>query len=215
VFDAADNFVPARFPFLIGFAVAILGACVIGAILLRQESQRRALTGDRPRVRVIGLLVALLVVVMASAIVVALTALSSPSQEETARAIESSPVVEGLIEHFHPMPSGGHDTERFDVAGVHFEYSHWNMSQGFNQDVTAGGPIREGLYVRIHYVSIDRPSFATGLSYGTIVRLEIRRESHTFESDEVERSGLAISLRTNRYRLRAKTRGREAAKRKQ
>jgi hypothetical protein len=73
------------------------------------------------------------------------------------------------------MPSGGHDTERFDVAGVHFEYSHWNVSQGFNQDVTAGGPIREGLYVRIHYVRDDRPSFATGLSYRTIVRLEIRQ----------------------------------------
>lgn len=175
VFDAADNFLAARVPFLVGFAIAILSACVIGAILLRQESQRRALSGERPRVGVVGLVLTLLVVVAASACVVTLTALSSPSQEETARAIESSPVVEGPVEHFHPMPSSGHDTERFDVAGVHFEYSHWNMSQGFNQDITVGGPIREGLYVRIHYVNMDPASFATNRRYATIVRLEIRQ----------------------------------------
>jgi hypothetical protein len=73
------------------------------------------------------------------------------------------------------MPIGGHDTERFDVAGVHFEYSHWNVSQAFNQDITVGGPIREGLYVRIHYVGQDRLSFATDRPYAMIVRLEVRQ----------------------------------------
>jgi hypothetical protein len=174
VFDAANNFFLARVPFLIAFAVAILSACIIGAILL-QESRRRAPNSKRRRVGVVSLLLMLFVVVAASAIVASLTALSSPSQEETARAIESSPVVEGPVEQFHPMPSGGHDTERFDVAGVHFEYSHWIMSQGFNQDITVGGPIREGLYVRIHYVDVNRPSSATARSYAMIVRLEIRQ----------------------------------------
>jgi hypothetical protein len=175
VFDAANNFVWARLPFLIGFAVAILSAVAIVVILLRGESQRHGPIGQRPRVGIVVLSMLLLVIVTASATVVTLTALSSPNQEETARAIESSPVVEDVVENFHPMPSGGHDTERFDVAGVHFEYSHWNVSQGFNQDVTAGGPIRQGLYVRVHYVNIGRSSLATNLTYGMIVRLEIRQ----------------------------------------
>jgi hypothetical protein len=170
VFDAANNFLVARFPFVMGFAVAMVGASIVGAMLLNHEYQRRRLTGARPRVAVVVLIGSLFVVVAASAIVVAATALSSPSEEETARAVESSRVVEGRVENFHPMPSGGHDTERFDVGDVHFEYSHWSVSQGFNQDVTVGGPIREGLYVRIRYV--DRPPLANGRSDTTIVRLE-------------------------------------------
>lgn len=169
VFDAADSFVAARLPFVLAFAVAMLGACVIGALLLRQELRRRAPYGSRTRIGAIGLVVALYAVVTGSVIVLTLTGLSSASAEDTTRAIESSPVVEGSVESFHPMPSGGHDTERFDVAGVHFEYSHWSVSQGFNQDVTVGGPIREGLYVRIHYVRLP------GESFGTIVRLELRQ----------------------------------------
>jgi branched-subunit amino acid transport protein len=169
VFDAADSFVPARLPFILAFAVAILGACVIAALLVRQESQRRALNGGRTRIGITSLVVTLFIIITGSVIVVMVTGLSSASAQDTARAIESSAVVEGSVEHFHPMPGGGHDSERFEVAGVHFEYSHWSISQGFNQDVTVGGPIREGLYVRIHYVRLADESF------GTIVRLEIRQ----------------------------------------
>ena len=169
VFDAADNFIPARLPFVLAFTVAVLGACVIAAALIRHVSSRRPRSGWGGNIGVLGLVATLLVVVTGSTILVLFVAMSSPSAQDTARAIESSPVVEGPVEHFHPMPSGGHDSERFEVAGVHFEYSHWSVSQGFNQDVTVGGPIQEGLYVRIHYVRL------AGESFGTIVRLEIRR----------------------------------------
>jgi len=169
VFDAADNAVPARVPVLIGFAVAALAACVIGALIVRREWQQRAHIERGRSLGVVALAVALLIVVAGSTTVVMLTAASTLSPEQTTRAIEASPVVEGPVEHFHPMPSGGHANERFDVAGVHFEYSHWSASQGFNRDITVGGPIREGSYVRIHYV------YEAAASYATIVRLEMRR----------------------------------------
>jgi hypothetical protein len=57
--------------------------------------------------------------------------------------------VEGPVEHFHPMPSEGHDPESFEVAGQRFEYSDFVMSAGFNTSASHGGPIREGLPVRI------------------------------------------------------------------
>lgn len=59
--------------------------------------------------------------------------------------------VEGRVEHFRPMPPEGHDLESFDVAGRHFEYSDFIMSAGFNTSASHGGPIREGLPVRICY----------------------------------------------------------------
>jgi len=71
--------------------------------------------------------------------------------------------VEGRVENFHPMPKGGHDTERFEVAGTRFSYSDFIMSSGFNNAASHGGPIREGLQVRICHQS------------GVILRLEIAR----------------------------------------
>ena len=59
-------------------------------------------------------------------------------------------VVEGVVEGFQPMRTG-HDTEHFTVRGVRFSYSNFIYGQGFNQTTWAGGPMREGLRVRIHY----------------------------------------------------------------
>jgi hypothetical protein len=59
--------------------------------------------------------------------------------------------VEGIVDSFHPMPYGGHDTERFTVDGVHFSYSDYIIDAGFNRTSSHGGPIRAGLRVRIHY----------------------------------------------------------------
>lgn len=59
--------------------------------------------------------------------------------------------VEGPVEHFHPMPAAGHDMEHFDVRGVTFSYSDYVVTAGFNNTASHGGPIREGLPVRICY----------------------------------------------------------------
>jgi hypothetical protein len=76
-------------------------------------------------------------------------------------------VVEGIVEHFHPMPATGHDTERFTVAGESFAYSDYEITGGFNNAASHGGPIRAGLPVRITFV--QEPS------RNVIVKLEIGR----------------------------------------
>ncbi len=57
----------------------------------------------------------------------------------------------------------GHDTERFDVNGINFSYSDYMVTGGFNVTSSHGGPVREGLAVRICYKD------------GEILRLEVGR----------------------------------------
>ncbi len=70
-------------------------------------------------------------------------------------------VVEGTITNFVPMPWGGHAKEKFNVNSHHYEYSNFAANAGFNQTQAYGGPLREGLHVRI--ADVD----------GQIARLEI------------------------------------------
>ena len=168
VFDATDKIFQ-RVPLAIGFVVVVLAGVAIGTLIavraIRTGAHRRPL----PATAVIALLLMLVIVLGGSLAVVASTASDALDRDQTERAVEASPVVEGVVENFHPMPQGGHDTDRFDVSGVHFEYGSAGMSQGFNQDVTVGGPIRAGLYVRIHYVSVG------ARHDNVIVRREIRQ----------------------------------------
>lgn len=61
--------------------------------------------------------------------------------------------VEGTVGKFHPMPYRGHDEESFSVNGVDFSYSDFvGTSSCFKQTASHGGPIRDGLRVRIAYV---------------------------------------------------------------
>lgn len=61
-------------------------------------------------------------------------------------------IVEGRVTDFVPMPYEGHADERFRVNGVPFSYSDYSITCGFNNSASHGGPISEGLYVRISYV---------------------------------------------------------------
>ena len=72
-------------------------------------------------------------------------------------------VVEGEVKEFVPMPYQGHADETFVVDGRHFSYSDYDETKGFNQTRSHGGPMREGLHVRITHVD------------GSIVKLEIAR----------------------------------------
>ena len=58
-------------------------------------------------------------------------------------------VVEGIVEQFDPMPYEGHKDESFVVSGHRFEYSDYDITAGFNRSRSHGGPIRQGLRVRI------------------------------------------------------------------
>lgn len=60
--------------------------------------------------------------------------------------------VEGRVSNFVPMPYEGHAQEHFDVNGKKFSYSDYDLTKGFNKTKSHGGPIREGLQVRINYV---------------------------------------------------------------
>jgi hypothetical protein len=70
-------------------------------------------------------------------------------------------VVEGRVENFVSVP---HKTERFSVCGASFAYSSYGVTAGFNKTNSFGGPIREGLWVRIAHFG------------NSIARLEIVRQ---------------------------------------
>jgi hypothetical protein len=72
-------------------------------------------------------------------------------------------VVTGVVTNFDPMPWGGHKEESFLVNGLKFSYSNFEPSVGFNNSASHGGPIRDGLNVRIHYLD------------GKILRLELAK----------------------------------------
>jgi len=61
-------------------------------------------------------------------------------------------VVEGTVSRFVPMPVTGHAMERFCVHDTCFEYSDFVITSGFNNTSSHGGPIREGLPVRVTFV---------------------------------------------------------------
>ena len=59
---------------------------------------------------------------------------------------------EGTVENYHPMPESGHDSERFTVNGVEFEFSDFDLSDyGYNNAASHGGAIKAGIEVRIGY----------------------------------------------------------------
>ena len=64
---------------------------------------------------------------------------------------EKAPSVEGVITDFKPMPEGGHADESFIVGGRRFRYSSYNITSGFNKTAVRGGPLKEGMKVKIWY----------------------------------------------------------------
>jgi hypothetical protein len=74
-------------------------------------------------------------------------------------------IAEGRVENFIPMPYTGHQDECFSVHAARFCYSDYAIQAGFNHSASHGGPIREGLRVRVAYCD------------GQILRLEIGAEN--------------------------------------
>lgn len=64
---------------------------------------------------------------------------------------EGVKVVEGRVGAFIPMPLEGHAEESFVVDGTKFSYSGYEGGCWFHHAAANGGPIREGLQVRVHY----------------------------------------------------------------
>lgn len=78
--------------------------------------------------------------------------------------------VEGVVHDFKPMPYEGHQDECFWVKNQKFCYSDYIVQPGFHRSASHGGPIREGLPVRIAYHE------------GQILRLDVRADSLTPEA---------------------------------
>ncbi len=76
-------------------------------------------------------------------------------------------IVEGTVENYQPMPYEGHANEKFDVAGVHFEFSDYDINIGYHNSASHGGVIIAGRYVRIIY--------STLMAKLTILKLETLR----------------------------------------
>ncbi len=80
--------------------------------------------------------------------------------------LNQTEIIEGAVTDFQPRPAGG-GAESFAVGGRRFQYSNdvSSSSHGFSETASRGGPIRNGLKVRIHHVD------------GVIARLEIEQVS--------------------------------------
>ena len=61
-------------------------------------------------------------------------------------------VVEGPVTDFVPMPEAGHAMETFRVQGQSFSYSDFVVVSGFHNAASHGGPIHDGLNVRVTHV---------------------------------------------------------------
>lgn len=65
-------------------------------------------------------------------------------------------VVEGYVEQYYAMPFEGHDTEHFEINGVYFEYTNFELSNGYNRPACYGGVVKEnGQYLKIKYIVDD------------------------------------------------------------
>lgn len=65
-------------------------------------------------------------------------------------------IVEGIPENYHPMPKEGHDTEHFDIRGIHFEYSDYIIAYpGYHNAASLGVVITPDNYYRLPYYKLD------------------------------------------------------------
>jgi hypothetical protein len=82
----------------------------------------------------------------------ALVAVGMSRDFQRARSARSSgeyTVVQGKVEHFVPQPYAGHAYETFTVNGTDFSYTDYKTGAGFHQSRSHGGPITNGVRVRI------------------------------------------------------------------
>jgi len=77
--------------------------------------------------------------------------LSNASSCRRAYEIGDYSVVEGMVSDFKPISYEGRADEEFNVNGVRFHYSDHEVNPGFNHTSSQGGPLREGLRVKISY----------------------------------------------------------------
>lgn len=73
-------------------------------------------------------------------------------------------ITEGVVRDYVPVHPWGKGTENYTVNDQRFSYADDIITPGFNHTKSRGGPIKEGLQVRIWHVN------------GEIIRLEVAKE---------------------------------------
>lgn len=58
-------------------------------------------------------------------------------------------MLQGVVTNFVPEGNGGHPMERFTLQGVTFSYSTYDGTSAFHLTARHGGPMRDGLSVRL------------------------------------------------------------------
>ena len=144
VFDASN----AAFPIgglLPVFLLPCIGALLVFAPGLMQRLLPRGLQGKARRI------LSWCFFVFSSTIALFVSVTQYQAQHSIAKAIQDRDysVVEGKVTNFVPMPFEGHALESFVVGGKRFTYSDYIATRGFRNTASHGGPIREGLTVRI------------------------------------------------------------------
>ena len=147
-------------------ALESLGAVVVLVVLLLAR-RRALLTKTQVRLGALLLGAALALWWGGAAWRESRRAAASNALHGRAQVVEG-PIVNLVPGKFHVRP------ESFKVGSTAFRYWAYGSGWGFHRTMELGGPLREGLNVRIHYVDSD------------ILRLEVADSGH---GDERDRGG--------------------------
>jgi hypothetical protein len=131
----------APLPFL-----AVAGATYLGSLWVKRTSGSIRFAVSR----LWALRVATALAVL-GAVLAAVTTWAEYSLCSTPSDSSEVSVVTGRVRDFKPMPAAGHASEEFAVDDVRFAFSGIGESCTFNHAAVFGGPLREGIVVRIHY----------------------------------------------------------------
>jgi hypothetical protein len=150
----------ARYGYTAWRAATIPMVAALAAIALLIPIRRAA--WDRSRERQISEVVAMISTAGCCLIAFVIVASTWSEYSTLSRSIRAGHyrIIIGRVAHLTPERSGGHPIERFSVGADSFWYSSSATTSAFHTTVAKGGPIREGLFVRIFAVN------------GAIVRLD-------------------------------------------
>ena len=103
------------------------------------------------------------VVVAVFSVIIGITKVNMYSRTVAAYKKGEYMVVEGYVENFVPMPYEGKADESFEINGVKFFYSDYEVQYGYNTSKSHGGVITgDGQHLKIGYVYYNK-------GYGNII----------------------------------------------
>lgn len=134
-----------------------------GAVMAFAPKLTRRLMGAHVRGRIVRFFgVIFLVFAACWAVLAFMNSYDAYRHLRTALARGEYKTIEGVVENFRPLATHGQGVESFEVRGVRFQYAPAALSPGFNRAAAEGGPIANGIHVRIAYVGFAILRLAIG-----------------------------------------------------